>query len=112
MRIESIATVIPVANVADAAAAWQRLLGVAPSFVDGDRWAQFDIAGSRFALAGRDRTSDRAGLMVKVIDLDAACAAATAQGAEVTPIEVGPHERRATVTGPEGLPVVLYSPTA
>ena len=55
MDIEGVATVLPVDDVAAAAEIWAALLGVAPTFVDGDRWAQFDVAGRRIALAGTGR---------------------------------------------------------
>lgn len=110
MDIESIATVLPVNDVAAAAASWSALLGAAPTFVDGQRWAQFDVAGRRLALAGTDRVSDRPGLMIKVADLAAARAEAGAKGFTVGSIEEGPHELRCLVDGPGGCPVVLYSP--
>ena len=59
MEVQSIATVLPVDDVAAAARAFAALLGAAPTFVDGDRWAQFDVAGRRVALAGTDRVSDK-----------------------------------------------------
>jgi hypothetical protein len=110
MTIERVATVLPVADLAASVAAWTKLLGTEPTFVDGDRWAQFDVAGARIALAGTDRTSDEPGLMLKVADLDTARAEALASGLEATEPEEGPHEIRTTVTGPDGVPVVLYAP--
>ena len=110
MDIEGVATVLPVDDVAAAAEAWAALLGVAPTFVDGERWAQFDVAGRRIALAGTDRVSDRAGVMLKVADLGAACARAAAQGLKVGPIAEGPHESRCVVEGPGGWPIILYAP--
>lgn len=112
MDIENVATVLPVDDVAAAAKAWAALLGASPTFVDGDRWAQFDVAGRRIALAGTDRVSNLPGVMLKVGDLDAARARAMDQGLTVGPIETGPHERRCLVESPGGWPVVLYSPSA
>lgn len=112
MDIESVATVLPVDDVPAAAGIWAALLGVAPSFVDGERWAQFDIAGRRIALAGTDRASNLPGVMLKVADLDAARARAAAQGLTVGPIQLGPHETRCLVEAPGGWPVILYSPRA
>jgi catechol 2,3-dioxygenase-like lactoylglutathione lyase family enzyme len=111
VQVERVATVLPVADLAAAVTAWSALLGAEPTFVDGDRWAQFDVGGARIALAGSDRTSDLPGLMLKVADLDAARAEAAAQGLAVTEPQTGPHEVRATVTGPDGVPVVLYAPS-
>jgi catechol 2,3-dioxygenase-like lactoylglutathione lyase family enzyme len=92
----SITPVLPVPDLAEAVAYWTDLLGIAPTFVDGDRWAQFDLGPSRLALAGTDRMTDAAGVMVKVETLDA------------VEHERGPHEDRAFVTDPAGHPVVLY----
>jgi hypothetical protein len=110
MDIEGVATVLPVDDVAEAARVWAGVLGVEPTFVDGDRWAQFDVAGRRIALAGTDRVSNLPGVMLKVADLDAARVRAEGQGLTVGPIEDGPHERRCLVEGPGGWPVLLYAP--
>ncbi|HEX4183871.1 MAG TPA: hypothetical protein VHY34_11500, partial [Caulobacteraceae bacterium] len=80
MSIEGVATVLPVDDVGAAAKVWTALLGVEPTFVDGDRWAQFDVGGRRIALAGTDRVSNLPGVMLKVVDLEAARATAEAQG--------------------------------
>lgn len=108
--IEKLATVLPVSNVALAANAWSELLGAAPTFVDGDRWAQFDVGGGRLALAGIDRTSDDAGLMVKVADVEIVHQKLSQNGRQPTSIASGPHERRFTVAGPGGVPVTFYQP--
>jgi hypothetical protein len=110
MEIQGVATVLPVDDMVAAVAAWTGLLGVAPTFVDGEGWAQFDVGGRRIALAGTDRTSDRAGVMIKVGDLAAARERALAQGLAAGPIEQGGHELRCTVEGPGGWPIVFYSP--
>jgi hypothetical protein len=110
MDIEGVATVLPVDDVAAAAEIWAALLGAAPTFVDGDRWAQFDVAGRRIALAGTDRVSNLPGVMLKVADLDAARARASGAGLTLGPVEEGPHELRCLVESPGGWPVVLYSP--
>ena len=112
MDIEGVATVLPVDDVAAGAEIWAALLGVAPTFVDGQRWAQFDVAGRRIALAGTDRMSNLPGVMLKVADLDAARARAAGQGLTVGPVQLGPHENRCLVETPGGWPVILYSPLA
>lgn len=109
MHVEKVATVVPVDDLERAVRRWTALLGTEPTFVDGDRWAQFDIAGARIALAGTDRASDAVGLMLKVDDLDAARAAATQAGLTVGEVETGPHELRAVATG-DAAPVVFYTP--
>lgn len=110
MSIEGVATVLPVDDVAAAAKVWASLLGAEPTFVDGDRWAQFDVGGRRIALAGTDRASNLPGVMLKVADLADARANAEAQGLVVSPVHQGPHEQRCVVDGPGGWPIVLYSP--
>jgi hypothetical protein len=108
MEILGMASVLPVDDVAAAAKTWTALLGVAPTFVDGERWAQFDIAGRRIALAGTDRVSNLPGLMIKVADVAAGRTRAAGQGLTVGPIEEGPHEQRCLVEAPGGWPLVLY----
>jgi hypothetical protein len=109
MEIQGLTTVLPVDDMAAAVATWSGLLGVRPTFVDGAAWAQFDVAGKRIALAGTDRTSDKAGVMVKVDDMAAARARAIAEGLACDDIKEGAHELRCTVTGPGGWPIVLYA---
>lgn len=110
MNVEAVAAVLPVESVAEAAKVWAELLGAQPTFVDGERWAQFDIGGRRIALAGTDRVSDKAGLMIKVSDLAAARARAEALGLAPSAISDGPHERRFTAEAPGGWPVTFYAP--
>ena len=110
MPVEKMSFVLPVDDMAAAVAFWKGLLGADPTFVDGDNWAQFDHAGSRLALAGKDRVADAAGLMVKVPDLDGALDGLRAAGVAVSDVSTGAHERRAVATGPGGEPVVLYEP--
>jgi len=110
MDIQGVTPVLPVDDIKAAVAVWSGLLGVQPTFVDGEAWAQFDVAGKRIALAGADRVSDMAGLMIKVGDLEAAREAAIRQGLETGPVQEGGHELRCTITAPGGWPVVLYAP--
>ena len=83
MGVEKVTPVVPVNNMAAAVAAWSAALGTEPTFVDGDRWAQFDVGGSRIALAGTDRASDDPGLMIKVDDAAATRDSYAAAGADV-----------------------------
>jgi catechol 2,3-dioxygenase-like lactoylglutathione lyase family enzyme len=110
MDVERITTVLPVADLAAAVETWTAVLGVEPTFVDGDRWAQFDAAGARIALAGSDRVSDAAGVMLKVGDLEAARTELGAAGLDVGAVQEGPHELRCAATGPDGASIVLYAP--
>lgn len=106
---EKIATMLPVDDVAAAVAAWTQVLGTPPTFVDGDRWAQFDVNGSRLALAGKDRIGAGAGIMAKVADLEERRDRLTAAGLAPGGIEQGPHERRFSVEMPGGGLAVFYS---
>ncbi|MEE2806483.1 MAG: hypothetical protein VYB10_05230 [Actinomycetota bacterium] len=45
MTATSVSSVIPVTNMTAAVERWEQLLGLPPTFVDGDRWAQFDVGG-------------------------------------------------------------------
>lgn len=110
MAAEKLSTVIPVDALEEAVGWWSGVLGVEPTFVDGDRWAQFDLGGTRLSLAGSDRADDRPGVLVKVDDLDATRTALVAAGHVVGAIEAGPHERRCTVEGGDGVSVTLYAP--
>lgn len=110
MSAEKLAAVIPVDDLAEAVDRWTTLLGVEATFVDGDRWAQFDVGGTRLALAGADRSDDRPGLLVKVPDVAAYRSELVGQGISVSEIERGPHELRCVVDGSGGFAVTFYSP--
>jgi hypothetical protein len=110
MDIQGLNPVLPVDDLGQAVAVWSALLGAAPTFVDGDRWAQFDVGGRRLALAGTDRVSPRAGVMIKVADLTAALDAAKGQGLAVGEPQQGPHEVRCVVMTPGGWPAIFYQP--
>lgn len=108
--IESFATVVPVPDLDEAVAYWSAVLGVEPTFVDGDRWAQFDVDGRRIALAGTDRFSEVPSLMLKSSDLDASHEAFAASGHEVGEITEGAHERRFEAIAPGGWTIAVYAP--
>jgi len=110
MKIQHLGSVLPVPDIGLAVSAWSALLGVAPRFVDEDRWAQFEVGGFRLALAGTDRDSDSAGVMVKVDDLEEARERAQNLGLEVSQTRQGPHEARFTATAPGGWPILFYAP--
>jgi predicted enzyme related to lactoylglutathione lyase len=106
--VEKLSFVLPVGDLAAAVRFWAELLGTEPTFVDGDRWAQFDHAGARLALAGEDRAADAPGPLLKVADLDKTCAALRAAGCQVSPVTTGAHERRSVANDPDGWPITLY----
>jgi hypothetical protein len=109
VAIESFATVVPVPDIGEGVAYWRALLGVEPTFVDGNRWAQFDVDGRRIALAGSDRFSDVPSLMLKSSDLQASLDAFTATGHKVSEITEGADERRFSATSPGGWTVAVYA---
>ncbi len=108
MGAKKLNSVLPASDLDAAVAFWSEVLGVAPTFVDGDRWAQFDLEGSRLALAGKDRVSEQAGVMVKVDDLVKARTVLVDRGQKVSEIEEGPHELRCATQDPDGSLLVLY----
>ena len=108
--VEKVSLVLPVPDLDAAVSVWKEVLETEPTFVDGDRWAQFDHAGTRLSLAGADRIADEPGVMVKVKDLDAACERLRQTGCRVGEPTTGAHERRAAATGPGGWPIILYAP--
>ncbi len=105
----SITTVLPVNDMEAAVSEWSTVLGVDPTFVDGDRWAQFDVGGTRLALAGADRESDDAGVLVKVDDLATHIDTLRSRGIEVDGPTSGAHEQRAAVHHAAGTVTTLYS---
>jgi hypothetical protein len=106
----SMAAVFPVASMPGAVEFVSAVLGIAPTFVDGERWAQFDLNGARLALASGSETSGAAQVMVKVADVAAVAERLAKAGWLVADPVTGPHEVRVTVTGPEGWTVVVYEP--
>lgn len=105
----SLAPVIPVEDLDAAVRYWEAVLGGPPTFVDGTRWAQFDLGGRRLALAGTDRTTDRPSVMLKAPDLGVAREALERLGATLGPVEAGPHESRFLARGDEPVNIVVYS---
>ncbi len=109
MAAEGITPVVPVDDLAAAVEFWETVLGVKPTFVDGDRWAQFDLGARRVALSGTDRLTDEPSIMVKVGDLAQARAQMASAGAAVGEIVEGPHELRFLAKAQYGV-AVFYSP--
>lgn len=105
----NVTPVLPVPNLDEAVQFWTVALGVAPTFVDGTRWAQFDLAGRRLALSSEDGGAQHAGVIVKVSDLRAAREQLRDAGVDVGPIEAGQHEARCSATAPGGWSLMLYS---
>lgn len=106
----SLAPVIPVEDLGAAVRYWEEVLGGPPTFVDGTRWAQFDLGGRRLALAGTDRITDRPAVMLKAADLGVAREALERLGAKLGPVESGPHESRFLAERDGSVDIVVYSP--
>lgn len=96
MTAQRIGSAYPSENLSATVALLTALVGE-PAFVDGDRWAQFDVGGTRIMLAGSDRDDETPFLAVKVNDLDATLNHLRSRGFQADEPRVGPHERRATV---------------
>ena len=106
----ALAAVFPAADLADGVRFVAAVLGVEPTFVDGGRWAQFDLGGARLALASGAESSGAAQVMVKVADVAAVGERLSRAGYDVAGPVTGPHEERLSVTGPDGWSVVVYEP--
>lgn len=89
---------------------YRALLGVEPLFVDGERYAALppsDGVGVALA-AGGEAVADRAALVLRTSDLEAAVSRVVELGGSVLAEAVnGPHEVRAVVADPSGNPLVL-----
>jgi catechol 2,3-dioxygenase-like lactoylglutathione lyase family enzyme len=111
MAAENVTPVLPVADLGAAVEFWSSVLGVEPTFVDDDRWAQFDLGPRRLALAGTDRLTDEPCVMVKVHDLEGTRRQLGAGGHSAEEIETGAHERRFLARTDFGT-IIFYSPLA
>jgi catechol 2,3-dioxygenase-like lactoylglutathione lyase family enzyme len=106
--------VFRVSDLKRAVGFYRDVVGLKCKLEDGDAWAAFDGGGATFALECRaaQPSSDRHGMQVcwKVSgDLDALVRHLRSAGVQVSGVEAGAHERRATVTDPDGNSFVLYS---
>ena len=115
----NMAAVFPAAKMDDTVGFVSAVLGVDPTFVDGDRWAQFDLGGARLSLASGREGSGSSGsagsaggaeLVVKVADVVVEAERLRGLGWDVEGPVTGAHEVRVSVAGPDGWGVVLYQP--
>lgn len=51
MTTHRLSSIVPVAGISVGVRSWALALGREPTFVGGDRWAQFDHEGTRLSLA-------------------------------------------------------------
>jgi predicted enzyme related to lactoylglutathione lyase len=87
------------------------VLGLGLKLRDGDRWAAFDVGGATLALeGGAPGGPGGATVSLRVTGLDGVVETLRSRGADVGPIETGPHERRASLHDPAGNVLVLYEP--
>ena len=87
------------------------VLGFTLKLRDGDRWAAFDVGGATLAVeGGASGGPGGATVSLHVQDLSTVVRDLRSKGATVADVEVGPHERRATLTDPAGNQLVLYEP--
>ena len=112
IKVERVSVVVPAESLEPSVAFWTSLLG-APTFVDDRGWAQFDVGsgGGRLAVGAAGERPEGVTVMVKVSSLDDAVAGLRAAGVEIGDVEVGAHERKASLRGPAGEHVVLYAPS-
>ncbi|WP_406229603.1 VOC family protein [Nocardia sp. NBC_01009] len=112
MTVERLGTIFPADNLTAAIDLLTAVFGTKATFVDSDRWAQFDIGPARVMLAGTDREGDTPSLSAKVDDLDATLARLRAAGFAAADPVTGPHERRTSVRPTPDSPwaIVLYEP--
>jgi hypothetical protein len=106
---EKLSVVVPADRLDESVEFWSYIIGT-PTFVDGKRWAQYDVGGTRLALGAGGERPEVTTVLVKVSNLDAAIAQLAERGIELDGIEEGEHERRVATQGPSGEVVVLYQP--
>lgn len=112
VKVERVSLVIPVGDVREAARRWRSLLGLYPTHVVGDSWAQFEVGGTRIALSRAKQPDEAAGLLIRVADVGDFRAAAGRLGLGVTEVEAGPDQRGCALADPAGVPVTFYAKPA
>lgn len=100
-------------GMANNRAFYEDVLGLAPKFADGERWAQYDLGGTNFALAapGEAPAGTRGAVLVfQVEDIEAAIQRLTAAGTSVDERrDMSAHGRVATFTDPSGNRLQLFA---
>lgn len=95
---------------------YQQALGLELRFVDGDRWAEFSVGNTRFALASPDEAPEgRQGAVVvfECEDLETTCESVRRAGGSVLAMrDMGSHGHTATIRDPEGAVFQLFSRSA
>jgi predicted enzyme related to lactoylglutathione lyase len=88
---------------------YSEVLGLSMKFRDGDNWAAFDVGGATLALEGG--TPRGATVSLRVDEISVVVEQLRARGANVSDVQTGAHELRATLTDPEGNELILYEST-
>jgi len=103
-----------VADMERMLAFYRDVLGLTLKFRDGDRWAQFDVAGASLALSSREEGASAPGagavVTLEVDDLDATALALGRAGVEIVqPLrDMGAHGRTMAIRDTGGNIVQLY----
>ncbi len=113
MTVQRAGAAFPSENLSATVELLSALVGV-PTVHDGDRWAQFDIGGTRVMLAGTDRDEQTPFLAIKVDNLDETLDMLRTKGFAVADPHTGPHERRAVIrpAGETSWHIAVYEPLA
>ncbi|HEX8966572.1 MAG TPA: VOC family protein [Chloroflexota bacterium] len=110
-RIGNVFYRVPEAHMDAAVRFYTEVLGLRLKLRDGQRWVAFDVGGATLALEGGASGSlGGATVSLRVEGLQPLVDDLRARGADIGPIEAGPHERRAVLTDPAGNQLVLYEP--
>ena len=107
-----LAPVLPVPDLTEAIDTWKTVLGVEPTFIDGDKWAQFDLEGRRLILSGTDRIAETPSIMVKTADVADARTRMSSAGLSFGDAYRHGGELRSNALGPGGWTIVLYGPAS
>lgn len=88
-------------------------MGLPLKFRDGDRYCALDAGGITLALvAGAERIVSEPTLAFRVEEIEGAVAHLAVCGATILrPVETGPHESRAALRAPGGVPVIVAAKT-
>lgn len=108
MPAEKISTLLRTDDIRTSVAFWKDILGVEPTFVDGDRWAQFDVGSTRLSL-GSPAEAPTSAVSVKMLDLTPALARLAAAGIAFETVE-GTHETQVRLVDDDENAIVLYQP--
>jgi predicted enzyme related to lactoylglutathione lyase len=102
---------VPADDVASVSAFYEQMLGLKPRFRDGDRWVQFSVGDTGFAVASRDESAKGADGPVVVFEATDSTDHKRILTAGATPVaerDMGSHGRTRTYRGPGGALIQLF----